>query len=245
MEINMKNKKNLTLYGLVILSGILTIPIAFIIIKNFSNSSDVIKALFITAVFVVLAAAIILIYRQVFDVPIDVITQDKEVTKLGRKKYWFTAYIRKQRFSSSYMKRLYRSINRNIEQIESFYRRKDVFSSLLEELQGEQSGAIADMAALVENSLDFNSDKIIDRIKIFDDKLQVFLVEQNLEYIEEYINKNDQVLMEFEKLITEVSGMSGSESEVDISKLTDIITAMQNLRRNEDSQLEDLKKKYQ
>lgn len=241
----MKNKKNLTLYGLVILAGILTIPIAFIIIQNFSNSSDVVKALFITAVFVVLAAAIILIYRQVFDVPIDVITQDKEVTKLGRKKYWFTAYIRKQRFSSSYMKRLYRSINRNIEQIESFYRRKDVFSSLLEELQGEQSGAIADMAALVENSLDFNSDKIIDRIKIFDDKLQVFLVEQNLEYIEEYINKNDQVLMEFEKLITEVSGMSGAESEVDISKLTDIITAMQNLRRNEDSQLEDLKKKYQ
>ncbi len=241
----MKNKKNLTLYGLVILAGILTIPIAFIIIKNFSNSSDVIKALFITAVFVVLAAAIVLIYRQVFDVPIDVLTQDKEVTKLGRKKYWFTAYIRKQRFSSSYMKRLYRSINRNIEQIESFYRRKDVFSSLLEELQGEQSGAIADMAALVENSLDFNSDKIIDRIKIFDDKLQVFLVEQNLEYIEEYINKNDQVLMEFEKLITEVSGMSGPESEVDISKLTDIITAMQNLRRNEDSQLEDLKKKYQ
>lgn len=241
----MKNKKNLTLYGLVILSGILTIPIAFIIIQNFSNSSDVIKALFITAVFVVLAAAIVLIYRQVFDVPIDVLTQDKEVTKLGRKKYWFTTYIRKQRFSSSYMKRLYRSINRNIEQIESFYRRKDVFSSLLEELQGEQSGAIADMAALVENSLDFNSDKIIDRIKIFDDKLQVFLVEQNLEYIEEYINKNDQVLMEFEKLITEVSGMSGPESEVDISKLTDIITAMQNLRRNEDSQLEDLKKKYQ
>lgn len=241
----MKNKKNLTLYGLVILAGILTIPIAFIIIQNFSNSSDVVKALFITAVFVVLAAAIILIYRQVFDVPIDVITQDKEVTKLGRKKYWFTAYIRKQRFSSSYMKRLYRSINRNIEQIESFYRRKDVFSSLLEELQGERSGAIADMAALVENSLDFNSDKIIDRIKIFDDKLQVFLVEQNLEYIEEYINKNDQVLMEFEKLITEVSGMSGAESEVDISKLTDIITAMQNLRRNEDSQLEDLKKKYQ
>jgi len=245
MEINMKNKKNLTLYGLVILAGLLTIPIAFIIIQNFSNSSDVVKALFITAVFVVLAAAIILIYRQVFDVPIDVITQDKEVTKLGRKKYWFTAYIRKQRFSSNYMKRLYRSINRNIEQIESFYRRKDVFSSLLEELQGEQSGAIADMAALVENSLDFNSDKIIDRIKIFDDKLQVFLVEQNLEYIEEYINKNDQVLMEFEKLITEVSGMSGAESEVDISKLTDIITAMQNLRRNEDSQLEDLKKKYQ
>lgn len=241
----MKNKKNLTLYGLVILAGILTIPIAFIIIKNFSNSSDVIKALFITAVFVLLAAAIILIYRQVFDVPIDVITQDKEVTKLGRKKYWFTAYIRKQRFSSSYMKRLYRSINRNIEQIESYYRRKDVFLSLLEELQGEQSGAIADMAALVENSLDFNSDKIIDRIKIFDDKLQVFLVEQNLEYIEEYINKNDHVLMEFEKLITEVSGMSGAESEVDISKLTDIITAMQNLRRNEDSQLEDLKKKYQ
>jgi len=241
----MKNKKNLTLYGLVILAGLLTIPIAFIIIQNFSNSSDVVKALFITAVFVVLAAAIILIYRQVFDVPIDVITQDKEVTKLGRKKYWFTAYIRKQRFSSNYMKRLYRSINRNIEQIESFYRRKDVFSSLLEELQGEQSGAIADMAALVENSLDFNSDKIIDRIKIFDDKLQVFLVEQNLEYIEEYINKNDQVLMEFEKLITEVSGMSGAESEVDISKLTDIITAMQNLRRNEDSQLEDLKKKYQ
>lgn len=241
----MKNKKNFTFYGLVILGAVLTVPIAFIILNNFSDRSDVFKASCITGVFVLLSAVIILIYKYIFDVPMEVITQDKTVTELDRKRYWLLGYKKKQQFTTGIMKRLLKDIDQVMEQIEIFNRRKAVFGSLLGDMQEEQGGAIADMAVLVEEALDYNTDKIIDRIKIFDDKLQVFIVEQNLEYMEEYIGKNNQALMEFEKLITEISGMGDSTREVDISRLSDIIHAMKSLREKEGSEVEDLKKKYQ
>ncbi len=143
------------------------------------------------------------------------------------------------------MRRLLTGINRIIEQIDTFYRRREVFLSLIRDAQAEQGGAITDMSDLVENAMDHNTDKIIDRIKIFDGRLQEFIVEQNLGYLEEYMKKNDMVLLEFEKLITEASSLGDSAKEVDISKLTDIVQALESLRGKEVSELEDLEKKYQ
>lgn len=241
----MKNKRNKTFYGLILLGAVLTIPIAYIILNRLSGSSDILKAALITVIFVVLTAAILLIYRKIFEVPLEVLTQDKEMTELIKKKYWLLSYRKKEQFNGNYMRRLLTGINRIIEQIDTFYRRREVFLSLIRDAQAEQGGAITDMSDLVENAMDHNTDKIMDRIKIFDGRLQEFIVEQNLGYLEEYMKKNDMVLLEFEKLITEASSLGDSAKEVDISKLTDIVQALERLRGKEVSELEDLEKKYQ
>jgi len=240
----MKNNKNYTLYGLVILGALLTVPIAFIIMNKFSEKPNFIKAFLITIIFLVLTGAIVLIYRNTFGVSIDEITQSNKLTALNKKLYWLVDYKKKYSFKSNAMKRLLYDIDRVITQGENFERRKEVFLGLLDADQLEKGDAVGELSQTVENALDFYTDKIIDRIKIFDDKVQVDIVNQNLEYIENYVEKNDVVLSDFEKLIAEVSSMGDVKEEADMSRLTDIIQAMESLRAEKKGDIEDLKEKY-
>lgn len=240
----MKNKKNYTLYWLVLLGGVLTIPIAIIIMKKLAYTSPAIKAFYITVIFFILTGAFVFIYRRVFGVSINEITQSSVVTELDKKLYWLLDYKKKHYSSSSAMKRLLSAIDKVINQAEIFGRRKEVFLSLLDSEQLEKGDAVGEVAHIVENALDFNTDKIIDRIRIFDDKVQIDIVSRNLEYIENYVNKNDMVLADFEKLLAEVSSMGDTKEDADLTRLKDIIRAMESLRTDKKEEIDDLKEKY-
>ncbi len=240
----MKNNKNYTLYWMVVLGALLTVPIAFIIIKRFTDTSDFLKALFITIIFLIITGAIAALYRRIFGVTIDEIAQSKKVTELDKKLYWLLSYIRKQSNTSNSMQKLLLHTDKVIAQIENFNRRKEVFIRLLDTEQLEKGDALGELANTVENALDFNVDKVINRINIFDDKLQGDIINQNLEYIQRYVNKNEIILTDFEKLITEVSSMGDASGEIDVSRLTDIIYAMESLRTEKDDEIDSLIKKY-
>ncbi|MGB8451829.1 MAG: hypothetical protein WCD89_05790 [Anaerocolumna sp.] len=241
----MKKNKNFTLYWLVILGALLTVPIAFVIIKRFTDTSDFLKALLITIIFLIITGAITIMYNRIFGVTIDEIAQSKKVTELDKKLYWLLAYTKKHNNASKSMQRLRLNIDKAITQIEIINRRKEVFLGLLDSEQREKGDALSELVNTVEDALDFNIDKVIDRINIFDDKVQVSIINRNLEYIERYVDKNETILFDFEKLIAEVSSMGDASEEIDISKLTDMIQAMESLRTEKDDEMDSLLKKYE
>lgn len=241
----MKNNKNFTLYWMAALGALLTVPIGIIILKNFTEMSVFLKTLYITVIFLVITGAITFLYRHIFGVTIDEIAQNKKVTELDKKLYWLLSYIKKQNNTSKNMQRLLLNVNQIIVQIENFNRRKEVYVNLLDPEQQENGAALMELLSTVEDALDFNSDKIIKRIRIFDDKVQSSIISQNLEYIENYKVRNEAILTDFERLIAEVSGMSDTSEEFDISKLTDIIQALENLRTEKDDEMDSLYKKYE
>lgn len=239
----MKNKRNLTLYWIIIAGVLLTIPIAYLIIRNFAHSSNFYKAFLITAVFVVITAAINISYVRIFNVSMDEISQNTKVTELDKKQYWLMNYLKKNRHMSKAMQRLIINVQKVIAQTESYERRREVYINLLDESQRVSGNSLWELIATIEKALNNNVEKIINRINIFDDKVQLSIVENNLKYIEDYVNKNETLLINFERLITEVSSM-GNGTEDDLSKLTDIINAMENLRTEKDDDMNQLIKKY-
>ncbi len=239
----MKSKKNLTLYWIILAGVLLTIPIAYLIIKKFAYSSNLYKAFLITAVFVVITAAINILYVRIFNVSMDEISQNTKVTELDKKQYWLMNFLKKNRHMSKAMQRLIINVQKVIAQTENYERRREVYINLLDETQRESGNSLWELIATVEKALNNNVEKIINRINIFDDKVQISIVEKNLEYIEDYVNKNETLLINFERLITEVSSM-GNGTEDDLSKLTDIINAMENLRTEKDEDISQLIKKY-
>ncbi len=241
----MKNNKNFTLYWMAALGALLTVPIGIIILKNFTEMSVFLKTLCITVIFLVITGAITFLYRQVFGVTMDEIAQSKKVTELDKKLYWLLSYIKKQNNTGKSMQRLLLNVNQIIIQIENFNRRKEVYVNLLDPEQQENGEALMELLGTVEDALDFNTDKIINRIRIFDDKVQISIINRNLEYIENYKVRNEAILTDFERLIAEVSGMSDTSEEFDISKLTDIIQALENLRTEKDDEMDSLYKKYE
>ncbi len=241
----MKNNKNFTLYWMAALGALLTVPIGIIILKNFTEMSVFLKTLYITVIFLVITGAITFLYRQIFGVTIDEIAQSKKVTELDKKLYWLLSYIKKQNNTVKSMQRLLLNVNQIIVQIENFNRRKEVYVNLLDPEQQENGAALMELLDTVEDALDFNTDKIINRIRIFDDKVQISIINRNLEYIENYKVRNEAILTDFERLIAEVSGMSDTSEEFDISKLTDIIQALENLRTEKDDEMDSLYKKYE
>ncbi len=241
----MKNNKNFTLYWMAALGALLTVPIGIIILKNFTEMSVFLKTLYITVIFLVITGAITFLYRQIFGVTIDEIAQSKKVTELDKKLYWLLSYIKKQNNTVKSMQRLLINVNQIIVQIENFNRRKEVYVNLLDPEQQENGAALMELLGTVEDALDFNTDKIINRIRIFDDKVQISIINRNLEYIENYKARNEAILTDFERLIAEVSGMSDTSEEFDISKLTDIIQALENLRTEKDDEMDSLYKKYE
>lgn len=241
----MKKNKNFTLYWMVVLGALLTVPIAFIIIKKFADMSVFLKTLLITIIFLIITGAITILYNRIFGVTIDEIAQSKKVTELDKKLYWLLSYIKKHNNTSKSMQRLLQNVDKVMAQIENFNRRKEVFLGLLDTEQQEKGDALSELVDTVEDALDFNVDKVINRITIFDDKVQVSIINQNLEYIERYVNKNEIILIDFEKLIAEVSSMGDASEEIDISKLTDILKAMESLRTDKDDEMDSLIKKYE
>jgi len=240
----MKNNRNNTIYWIVILGALLTVPAALLVMRKFTDASNLFKAVFITIIFFVISGAIALLYNRIFGVTMHEITERKNLTELDKYLNWLQEYPRKQSSNSNSMRRLYQSMQRVCGQIENFKRRKEVYVKLLDEAQLDRGNSLSQLIHTIENALVIHVDRIINRIEIFDDKVQPSIVSENLTYIEAYVEKNETVLLNFEKLIAQVSSMGDVAEEEDISKLTDIINAMESMRTDRDDEIDDLVKKY-
>jgi hypothetical protein len=234
-----KNKdKNYTLYWMALISAVLTIPIA-LIIMNKVQVQNVVKAVMITAVFLVLLIAITILYKSIFGVTVKEITQEEKVTGLDRLSWRLTEFHRQHRNVQ-----LIKCIEAALEQLKIFKRRKDVMYQVAGEFNSDDSGGISDLVQTVEDALAANTDRIVNRIEIFDDQGIFDIQRQNINYIEELLNKNNEILMEFENLITETSRIGEASEEKDISKLRDVVNAMKSLRTGQEDEIDALTKKY-
>ncbi|BCJ93609.1 hypothetical protein acsn021_11780 [Anaerocolumna cellulosilytica] len=241
----MKNNRNNTIYWIVILGALLTVPAALIVMNKFTDASNTFKAVFITIIFFIISGAIALLYNRIFGVTMHEITERINLTELDKSLSWLQGYPRRQSSNSNSMKRLYQNVHRVCGQIDNFKRRKEVYVKLLDEAQLDRGNSLSQLVHTIENALVIHVERIINRIEIFDDKVQPSIVSENLAYIEAYVEKNETILLNFEKLIAQVSSMGDVAEEADISKLTDIIKAMESIRADRDDEIDDLVKKYQ
>lgn len=235
-----KNRnKNYTFYWMIGISVVLTIPISFIIIRRV-QAGDIMKTVLIMLVFFVLLFAIMLLYKNIFGVTVKEITQEEKVTELERLNNILSDFRRK--YSNPLMRK---SLDAVEEQSQRFKRRKNVMLEVVgAKFNSEDSTVLGDLVETVEEAIVINLEKIVNRVEIFDDEGLPEIIRQNIGYIEEQIHKNNVILSEFETLITETSRMGEIHEEKDISRLRDVVNAMQSLRKNSDEELEELTKKY-
>lgn len=234
-----KQNKNYTIYWMAGVSAVLTIPISIIIFRSV-QAGNVAKSVMIMAVFLVLLIAIMLLYKNIFGVSVQEITQEDKVTELDRLSFTLTELRKKYRNLQ-----LIKYIDMMNEQIQRFKRRKNVMFQVAGiDSDSTDSGSMGDLVQSVEDALLINIERMINRVEIFDDEGVPEVVKQNIGYIEEQVHKNDEILMVFETLITETSRMGEIQKEKDITKLWDVVNAMKTLRSDQNSKLDELTKKY-
>lgn len=235
-----KRNKNYTMYWFITISGVITIPAAIIIIMNM-DASDLMKTIAIMATFLVVLFAIVLLYKFIFGVSVEEITSEEKLTELDRIDNEIERYTKQYRNPQ-----IIRDINIARAQILKFKKRRAV---LLQVSGGEEdeSSAITDIIQTVEDALIINLQRLSNRIEIFDDDGIPEVVRQNVEFINNQLWKNNEILIEFESLITEMSRIGEGTEEKDVTKLRDMVNAMQSLRTgsNSNHNIDDLTKKYE
>ena len=235
-----KKNKNYTLYWMVGISVVLTIPISAIIVSKV-QAGNMAKTILIMAVFLILLLAIMVLYKNIFGVTVQEITQEEKVTELDRL-YYALGEHRKKHVNPQ----VKRCIDLISEQIQRFKRRRDVMLQVAGiEPGSKDSSALYDLVRIVEDAIVINIQKLINRVEIFDDYGMPEVIRQNIGYLDEQIRKNNDILLEFETLITETSRMGEVQEEKDISKLRDVVNAMQSLRFDSEDEIETLSKKYE
>lgn len=235
-----KNNKNYTMYWMTGLSAVLTVPIAAVIMINV-QAGNLMKTILIVSVFVFLLTAVMLLYRIVYGVSVQEITQEDKVTELDRLGF-VLAEGRKKHTNAQ----LRKNIDIALEQIKRFKRRREVMLQVSGEELGERDGGVlGELVHTVEDALEADIQKIVNRIEIFDDYAMPDLMRQNIGYIEDLLFKINETLIEFERLIAETSRMGETRDDSDISRLRDVISAMQRLRTDQEDEIDDLAKKYE
>jgi hypothetical protein len=239
-EMKNNRNKNFTLYWMTAISAVLTVPIAMIILKKI-QSGVIQKTIMIMAVFMILLIAIMILYKYIFGVSVQEITQEEKVTELDRLNFRL-AESRKEHHHVQ----LRRCIDITGEQIQRFKRRKNVMFQVSGTEPGTQdSSSFSDLVQTVEDAIVIYVQRILHRVEIFDDNGLADINRQHINYLEEQIHKINDILLEFETLITETSRMGEFHEEKDISKLRDVVNAMKSLRTEQEDEMDTLSKKYE
>ncbi|MFT4145544.1 MAG: hypothetical protein QM644_13905 [Mobilitalea sp.] len=234
----MKQNKNFTMYWMVGVSAILTIPLAVILYNRVQLGSLAITAI-IMGIFLVLFFSIMLLYKGIFKVSVQEITQEDKVTELDSLYYHLEDQIKLFR-----NEQLISRIKRILNQIQIFKRRKKVLSQLIDvkmDMKGDSS--LSGLIPAVEKALLVHVQMFINRLEIFDEYGLPDNIIKNIDFMEEQILKNNNILVDFETLITEISRMNEINVDSDMTRLKDVVNAMQSLRL-EDDEVDELAKKY-
>ncbi|MDF2844036.1 MAG: hypothetical protein K0R00_2462 [Herbinix sp.] len=234
----MKHNKNFTMYWMIGVSAILTIPLAVIVYNRVLLSSLAITAI-IMGIFLVLFFSIMILYKSIFKVSVQEITQEDKVTELDSLYYHLEDQIKVFR-----NEQLVSRIKRLLNQIQIFKRRKKVLSQLIDvkmDMKGDSS--LSGLIPAVEKAMLVNVQMFINRLEIFDEYGLPDYIIKNIDFMEEQLIKNNNILNDFETLITEISRMNEIKVDSDMTRLKDVVNAMQSLRL-EDDEVDELAKKY-
>lgn len=234
----MKQNKNFTMYWMIGVSAILTIPLAVILYNRVQLDSLAITAI-IMGIFLVLFFSIMVLYKSIFKVSVQEITQEDKVTELDSLYYHLEDQIKLFR-----NEKLVSRIKRLLNQIQIFKRRKKVLSQLIDvkmDMKGDSS--LSGLIPAVEKAMMVNVQMFKNRLEIFDEYGLPENIIKNIDFMEEQLIKNNNILNDFETLITEISRMNEIKVDSDMTRLKDVVNAMQSLR-SEDDEMDELAKKY-
>lgn len=151
------------------------------------------------------------------------------------------------------------------EQIKRLDKRKETLNNVLyQKFSNNDDLSILNVVSDITNALWKNTKQILNRLSVFDQEEYLKLKNTNIDlsntvlyekwqffqghisYIQNLIKMNEAALFEFDRLIIEVSQMGDTLSQNDLSKIKDIINAMQKMQINEESDedMEELYAKY-
>ena len=63
--------------------------------------------------------------------------------------------------------------------------------------------------------------------------------------MDQQVEKNDGILLEFDRLLTEISKLSDAQDDQVLENMKDVVAGMKALNSNTDNELSQLEKKYQ
>lgn len=226
------------MYWMIGVSAVLTIPLAVILYNRVQLGSLAITAI-IMGIFLVLFFSIMVLYKSIFKVSVQEITQEDKVTELDSLYYHLEDQIKLFR-----NEQLVSRIKRLLNQIQIFKRRKKVLSQLIDvkmDMKGDSS--LSGLIPAVEKAMMVNVQMFKNRLEIFDEYGLPENIIKNIDFMEEQLIKNNNILNDFETLITEISRMNEIKVDSDMTRLKDVVNAMQSLRL-EDDEMDELAKKY-
>ena len=144
----------------------------------------------------------------------------------------------KQALESKLVKKspFYEEVKEAISQLTSMTRKKQVLTEILEQNNQEHFTALTDLGEQSTSFLYNNIRKILNRISIFDSDINSSLENEHKLYIKKLLDSNENMLIEFNKLLTEVSQMDDTSSDDTLSKvLNDMTNSLKTLRGESDS----------
>ena len=159
-----------------------------------------------------------------------------------------------------------KEIHVSLEQIDRFGRKHEMLNQLLYQSFRQNADMLNTKQCMSEmqEMLYDNIKQLIKCLKVLDAREYVSLqsgyqtidndlmakkqqqLQENAAYIRERINKNEQILLAFDHLMTEISRINDSEEENDLSKINDMVLALRKLRTaSSEDPIEKLIGKYQ
>jgi len=118
-----------------------------------------------------------------------------------------------------------------IGQIVSIDKKNKVLHELLEQNNKSHFTALVDLGNQAYNFLVNNVRKILNRIAIFDADIDESLLDEHKKYIRNLIISNENILKEFNKLLTEVSQLDDTSTDDSLTKvLSDMTESLKTLR---------------
>ena len=135
-------------------------------------------------------------------------------------------YTKKSPFASE--------INQAIIQITSIDKKNKVLTELLEQNNKSHFTALTDLGSQASNFLVNNVRKILNRIAIYGADTDDSLLEEHKKFINNLLEANENILKEFNRLLTEVSQLDDTSTDDSLSKvLSDMTNSLKTLRGEE------------
>ena len=122
-------------------------------------------------------------------------------------------------------------IKQATSQIISIDKKTKVLNELLEQNNKQHFTALVDLGNQASSFLVNNIRKILNRIAIYDADVGDDLLDEHKKYIQNLIVSNENILTEFNKLLTEVSQLDDTSTDDSLSKvLSDMTSSLKTLR---------------
>lgn len=132
----------------------------------------------------------------------------------------------KQALEACYTKKspLEKEIKQAITQTTSITKKRKVLQELLEQNNKEHYTALYDLGEQASTYLVGNIRKILNRIAIYDADTNDDLLESHKIYINKLLDSNENILSQFNRLLTEVSQMDDTKTDESLSSVLDDMT---------------------